>query len=299
MALAAAAVLAVAGCASTGDNVTGTTSATPAASSAAPSAGPATVEPVAVEAGAAWSHVHNLALDGDVLHIGTHQGLWSQQPGHQPVQVSAEAFDVMGFALGAGTTMYASGHPAPGQDAPGDLGLQVSTDAGRTWTARSLEGRVDFHRLRSAGAVVQGVSAHDGSLLRSQDSGTTWDTLGTPPLFDLALDPADPQHVLGTTADGPVASSDGGKSWAPIADAPLLALVAWPGDTVNSIAADSTVHTSTDAGATWQQVGQLEGTPSALAANGDTVVALAGTTIWQSTDRGATFTPRITGIGAH
>jgi hypothetical protein len=260
------------------------------------SSGPDMTGPVAADA--AWAHVHNLTLDGDRLLIGTHEGLWSQLPGRPAQQLSEQPFDVMGFAQ-VDTTMYASGHPGEGQDAPADLGLQTSTDAGATWAPVSLEGQVDFHRLRARGTVVQGLSAHDGRFLRSTDSGTTWTDLGTPPLFDFALDPTNPEHLIGTQESGPVRSTDGGKTLTPIPGAPLLAFMAWTGTTIYAIAADGTLQTSTDSGNTWKQVAQLDGQPQALAADGNHVVALTGTTIWASTDAGRTFTPRITGIAAH
>ena len=260
----------------------------PAASSSASTRGPVAADP-------AWAHVHNLTLDGDRLLIGTHEGLWAQLPGQPAEQVSEEPFDVMGFAQ-AGDTMYASGHPGDGQDAPPDLGLRSSTDAGKTWSTVSLEGQVDFHRIRADETVVQGLSAHDGKLLRSTDTGKTWTDLGTPALFDFALDPKDPAHLIGTTQTGPMRSTDGGATFQPIPEAPLLAFLAWSGTTLHAIGADGTFQASTDSGDTWTQLAQLQGQPQALAADGALVVALAGTTIWESTDGGKTFTPRVTGL---
>jgi photosystem II stability/assembly factor-like uncharacterized protein len=253
-----------------------------------------------VAADPSWEHVHNLTLRGDELLIGTHEGLWSQLPGTPATLLSDDPFDVMGLALATDGTLYASGHPGPGQDDPADLGLLASTDQGRTWQSVSLAGQVDFHRLRVTDQTVQGLSAHDGQLLRSPDSGATWTSLGAPPLFDFALDPTDAERLVGTTQDGPVHSSDGGRTLTPIAGAPLLALLAWTGDTLYGIAADATVHTATDSGTTWSPTGgQLQGTPTALAADGQTVVALAGDTIWHSTDGGRTFQPRLTGLPDH
>lgn len=299
--LVLASTLVVGACSSgTADEGAGGGSAAPSAS--ATTGGPSAAvpsEPIAsVAASAEWSHVHNLTVDGDLLLIGTHGGLWSQLPGQPAQLVSEQPFDVMGFAQ-AGPTMYASGHPGPGQDAPSDLGLQTSEDTGRTWESTSLLGEVDFHRLRAQDTVVAGLSAHDGRFLRSADAGTTWSDLGSPGLFDFALDPSDPEIVIGTQQSGPVHSSDGGQTFNAIPDAPLLAFLAWTGTTVYSIATDNTVQTSTDAGVTWEQMGQLEGQPQALGADGDRVVALAGSTIWDSTDGGRTFAPRITGLDAH
>ena len=146
---------------------------------------------------------------------------------------------------------------------------------------------------------MQGLSAHDGKFLRSTDAGATWTDLGTPPLFDFALDPNNPDRLIGTQESGPVRSTDGGRTLTPIAGAPLLAFLAWTGKTLYAIAADGTLQTSTDSGKTWKQVAQLDGQPQALAADRERVVALAGTTIWDSTDNGATFTPRITGVAGH
>lgn len=298
--LAVALGLTLAGCSSsTGPGtMPAPLSSTTPSTAVGPTSGVGTGAAGPVTADLAWAHVHNLTLDGDRLLIGTHEGLWAQIRGQPAQQVSQQPFDVMGFAH-ADTTMYASGHPGEGQDAPADLGLQTSTDGGRTWTPVSLEGQVDFHRLRAVGTVVQGLSAHDGTLLRSTDSGATWTDLGTPPLFDFALDPSNPQHLIGTQESGPVRSTDGGTTFTPIAGAPLLAFLAWTSPTIYAIGADGTLQTSADSGTTWTQVTHLDGRPQALAADGDHVVALTGTTIWESTDAGRTFTPRITGIADH
>ena len=251
-----------------------------------------------VTAPAEWEHVHNLTLDGNRLLVGTHEGLWAQPDGEAAQLVSDPPFDVMGLAL-AGQAMFASGHPGEGQDLPADLGLQRSTDGGVIWTSVSLEGEVDFHRLRASGRVLLGVSAHDGRLLRSTDAGATWADLGTPPLYDLAVNPTDAEKVVGTTEQGPVASTDGGTSFTPIAGAPLLALLSWTPSHLYGITPDGIVHTSTDDGANWDEVGTVPGQPSAMAGQGKHVVVLAGDTIYESTDGGVTFAPRITGVAGH
>ncbi len=247
---------------------------------------------------AEWEHVHNLTLDGSRLLVGTHEGLWVQPQGQPAQLVSDPPFDVMGLAL-SGQRMIASGHPAEGQDLPADLGLQQSIDDGVTWTGVSLEGEVDFHRLGVSGRVVLGLSAHDGRLLRSTDGGATWADLGSPPLYDLAVNPTDAQTVIGTTEQGPVSSNDGGTTFAPLADAPLLALLSWTPTHLYGVTPDGTLHTSTDQGATWDEVGTVPGQPAAIAAQDKHVVVLAGDTIFESTDGGANFAPRIIGVSGH
>jgi photosystem II stability/assembly factor-like uncharacterized protein len=244
------------------------------------------------------AHVHNLSVDGERLLIGTHEGLWQQLPGQDPSRVSQEPFDVMGFAQGP-ERWYASGHPGPGMDAPGDLGLLASDDEGKTWQAVSLSGEVDFHRLAASGDAVVGISAHDGRLLRSEDAGETWTDLGTPPLFDIALDPNDPEVLIGTTEEGPVRSTDGGRTIAPLDSPSLLALLAWSGDTLFSVDVQGQVHTSTDAGTTWVPGGALPGQASALAAEGRTVAVQVGDAIHESRDGGDTFEVRIPDLAGH
>lgn len=283
--------LGLAGCA-TGTDAANPPPTTTATGSAATLGTPA----AAVSADVAWGHVHNLTLDGDRLLLGTHEGLWEQRPGQQVRLLSHPPFDVMGFAL-AEDRALASGHPGEGQDLPGDLGLLKSTDDGRTWESVSLLGEVDFHRLRTSGDVVLGLSAHDGALLRSTDGGATWTELGTLPLVDLAVDPNDPHRVVATTQSGPVASSDGGATFAPLDQAPLLALLAWTDGTLYGVAPDGAVHASTDGGITWKPRGTAGGQPAAIAADADRVVVLVEDSVEESVDGGTTFGLRLTAVG--
>jgi hypothetical protein len=247
--------------------------------------------------GGAWSHVHNLAYDGPALLLGTHEGLYRQEPGQPPRLLSDTPFDVMGLT-NDGARWLASGHPGTGEDLPGDLGLRASDD-GTTWTTLSLLGEVDFHRLTAVGSTIVGVAAHDGALLRSTDAGSTFTRLDNPGVFDVALDPGDPASALATTQTGPVSSTDAGTTWRPASGAPLLAFLAWTSAGVYGVAPDGTVHRSTDRGDTWGQRGSTGGQPAAVAADGDRVAVMVGGTVLESTDGGSAFTSRLTGIGGH
>lgn len=252
----------------------------------------------AVQADPGIEHVHTITLAGDTLLLGTHEGLWRQRPGQAPERLS-EPFDVMGFAA-APRRYLASGHPGAEQDLPPDLGLQESLDGGRTWTTVSLQGEVDFHRLVASGRTVVGLGSGDGTLRRSADGGKTWTVMGQPPFFDIALDPEDPDRVIATTQDGPVLSTDAADNFTPVKGAPVVALLAWSGSTLYGVAPDGTVQVSTDRGTTWTQKGRVgAGQPSAIGADGDRVAVLAGNTIVESTDGGATFTDRITDLAGH
>ena len=246
----------------------------------------------------AWGHVHNLALIGDVLFIGSHEGFWRHTLQQEPVLVSDPAFGVMGL-FRSGNRWLASGHPGPNMDAPSVLGLLESQDSGVTWQSVSLLGEVDFHRLVSTGDVVLGVNAHSNSLLRSTDGGHTWRDLGTPPLFDLAIDPADPNSVFATTEAGPVRSTDGGITFTPGTSPVLLALLAWTEQGLYASAVDGQIFHSTDSGTTWDTRGTLGGQPAALAADSSNVVGVVGDSIFGSSDGGVTFNKRVAGSGGH
>lgn len=243
-------------------------------------------------------HVHTLAYEGDALLIGTHEGLWVQEPGQEPAPRSEDPFDVMGFAL-AGDLMLASGHPGPGMDAPADLGLIASTDSGVTWSEVSLGGEVDFHRLGASGDVVLGINARNDRLLRSADLGRTWVDLGAPGLFDIAVDPADPSVVVGTSEQGTARSTDGGATFTPIAGAPLLAMLAWTDGTLYGVDVEGMVHASVDQGVMWTARGPLGGMPVAVAAAGESLSALLGHDILESRDGGLTFTTRLADLAGH
>lgn len=270
----------------------------PVATSTAPS--PSTTDAattIEVKAdSAALEHIHNLGLSGDTLLLGSHQGLFRQPAGQPPRRIS-KPFDVMGFTIDDDRWL-ASGHPGAGMNAPSDLGLLESRDSGESWAEVSLAGQVDFHRLSASNEVVLGVNSGDGLLWRSGDGGRNWDTLGSGP-FDVALSPRDARRAVGTTQDGPITSNDGGRSWTPIADAPTIALLAWTTDRLWGVSPEGDVHSSTDSGETWRRSGTVPGSPSAVAANQDRVAILAGDTIWESLDQGATFAPRVTDLPGH
>ena len=166
-AVAAAAVLALSSCAA------GTTpvalpsppASLPASTTAASPTGSA--EPAIKVSGPSWTHVHNLAYDGQSLLLGTHEGLYQQRPGKLPQLLSQPPFDVMGLTFD-GSRWLASGHPGPEGDLPADLGLRASGD-GRSWTTVSLLGEVDFHRLTAQGSTIIGASAGGSALLRSTE----------------------------------------------------------------------------------------------------------------------------------
>lgn len=255
--------------------------------------------PLGAQDGAMVSgHLHNLAYDGDNLVLGTHYGLFTQAPDQAPVQISENDFDVMGLAL-TKTTWFASGHPSPDMEAPSDLGLMASDDGGVVWRNVSLSGEVDFHRLTASGDVIVGQSAPDLLLMRSEDAGISWRNLGSPEIFDLAINPLNNTDIIATTERGIVRSTDGGETFSAVAGAPLVMLVAWSAEAAYGVDPDGQIHVSTDNGNTWQPRSSLDGQPIAIAAQGGHVAVLSGDQIWESKDGGESFDVRIVNLGGH
>lgn len=252
----------------------------------------------AAQADQAMEHIHNLMLTDTGLLLGTHQGLWLQQGTGSPVRVGTSHFDVMGLAL-ASNRLISSGHPGVGEQQVNDLGLRGSNDQGKTWNNISLFGKVDFHRLVTSGTTVMGVSSQDGALLRSEDSGKTWQTLANSNLYDLAMDPTDPSMIVGTTQSGPVRSVDGGKTFTAIPGSPLIALLSWDNTRLVGVAPEGSVFESTNMGLTWRKLATVAGQPGALTVRGNEVALLAGSTVYYSSDGSLSFKARIAGVMGH
>lgn len=241
------------------------------------------------------SHVHGVGIDpGDgLVYLATHDGLFRYNA-TGAVRVG-QVNDLMGFTIAGPGHFYASGHPGSGSDLPNPLGLIESRDGGKTWTQLSRQGQSDFHALTASSASVIGF---DGTLRASTD-GMSWSTLQAPAQpYSLTASPRG-DVVLATSEDGPLRSTDGGRSWAKIPAAPLLLLVAWASGSDTAVAAitpDGQVLTSTDAGLTWTSQARINGRPQALGASSDgganlRVQVVDEARVLTSSDGGATFTP--------
>jgi hypothetical protein len=254
--------------------------------------GPATAGDVEI------SHVHGLGVDPEdgALHAGTHHGLVRLPQNGEASLVADRVQDFMGFTVVGPGHYLASGHPGPGQDGPSSLGLIESTDGGQTWQTLSLAGEADFHALEARHGLVYGVNAMTGEFMVSDDK-QTWDTRSQAPLADFTVSPDDPDLVIGTTQQGPVISSDGGRSFQLLQGAPLLQFVSWADDgALFGVQPDGAVHVSSDGGTTWAERGTLGAAPHAFTATtGSDVFAAVDGAILASHDGGETFEARYEG----
>lgn len=245
-------------------------------------------------------HVHGLGVDpGDgMLYAATHAGLFRLPEGGDAVRVADRFQDTMGFTVVGPGRFLGSGHPDVREmtrdGLPPLLGLIESDDAGGTWRNLSLSGQSDFHVLVAAHGLVYGYDATNGRLMVTEDR-VRWENRSTVVLGSFAVDPADPEHLLGTL-EGVVtaSSSDGGRAWNAVRGAPSLTVLAWDEEGgLWGASADGTAWRGTQGGAAWERRGALGGTPEAFLATDEALYAAAeGVGVLQSHDGGITWTVR-------
>jgi photosystem II stability/assembly factor-like uncharacterized protein len=148
--------------------------------------------------------------------------------------------------------------------------------------------------LRAAGPRIYGYDATNGRLMVSGDGGRTWQQRRTTaPLIDLAVDPANPDRILGSSEAGLAVSRDAGRSWRRLR-AGRPGLMTWTDRGVALVDGKGRVHQSTDGGRTWNAVGDVGGPPAAMSAHdGELLVALHSNAVMASADGGRTWTLRI------
>jgi hypothetical protein len=255
--------------------------------------------PVEVETGVV--HVHGLGVDpGDgVLYAATHSGLFRVPEQGKAARVANRAQDTMGFSIVGPGKFIGSGHPDFREDdvRPPLLGLIESDDRGETWDRISLHGEADFHALHAAHGNVYGYDSTSQTFMVSQDR-KDWDRRSQLPMADFAVDPTNPDTLLATTEQGVVRSTDGGRTWMPVAAAPALVVLSWAEQgQLYGVTPDGTVQRSEDGGVTWGERGSVGGEPEAITVDvrdGEETLYVAASDrgIVASTDQGRTFTTR-------
>lgn len=267
-----------------------------------------------------FGHVHGLGADPltGTTYAATHQGVWLIPTGALPdtylagasrtdrtqvMQINGRAQDTMAFTVAAPGQLLASGHPDPAEQsnlALPNLGLISSTDGASSWTTLSLEGATDFHDLDAVplddGSLrVYGYDAAAGAVSVSDDSGLTWSPRAVLALRDLAADPSQTDRLYATTASGLMVSTDAGRTFSPLAGAPVLLLV----DAVDPDSGGGVVGIDTTGGVwrqdaeKWTQTGTTGRSPEAFTVVGGPVPWLLvadATGIAASDDFGNTWT---------
>ncbi|QGG94169.1 beta propeller repeat protein [Actinomarinicola tropica] len=242
-------------------------------------------------------HVHDVLVGagGSPVYLAAHTGLYELRDG-EVVARSDHFDDLMAAAIEPDGTLIASGHPDLSTEnlriagKPPLLGL-VESDDGSTWTPRSLLGDADFHALVVTEGRLYGADSTSARVMVSDDGGHTWEpSAGDAQLLDLAINPADPDQMVGVDLDrGLAVSDDGGDSWAPMAGAPNLVDLEWTSSALVAIDAEGAILRSTDAGLTWTPAATLPGA-EALGSDGTDVYAYAApTALHRSGDDGESW----------
>jgi len=246
------------------------------------------------------SHVHAVDLDplSDSAYVATHEGVLSVAADGSVERIGQWAGDVMGMAR-FGNTIYFSGHPAPDENLPPNIGLyKLSVQSGE-FAPISLIGEVDFHSVTIAqspdGMALAGIDSATGQVMVSRDGAETW-TTGVPiGARSLSWD-SNAERLYATTEQGLLVSADDGMTFTDVDEAPLLVLIASSPADVSTEAflvgtdVDGYVYTSPD-GVTWTSIGLAPPLSDALAVGSDGSIVVAGIEgVHRSEDRGATWT---------
>jgi hypothetical protein len=242
-------------------------------------------------------HVHGLGrnpADG-ALVVATHTGLFRMGPNDQAAERVAGLYqDTMGFTVVGRDHFLGSGHPGSIENDPPFLGLIESRNAGTSWRPISLRGQVDFHVLEAQDKTVYGFGSdwdtREARFLRSDDRGRTWSRL-TPPeeLFALAIDPDDARVTVALGEASGWHSRDGGATWQQLSIPG--GLVTWSSELgLIAVDLDGVIRSADEPTGDWAEVGRLPGSPAALEAVGDEVLAATHESqIVSSADGGETW----------
>lgn len=236
-------------------------------------------------------HVHGIAADplGDDVLIATHNGIFAvSDDGTLAGPRGGYDFDAMGFTV-AGDVLFASGHPGPQTPAElgeNNLGIIRSDDAGETWTPAAFTGVEDFHVLTAGpDGTLYGIGSSSPELLTSED-GEDWERGQPLAAVDLAVTEA---GIHAATETGVQVSADGGVSFRPIAEAPVLySIDARPDGTLVGVGTDGGLWSSAVDGA-WTQLDTVTGPVQALSAvDGERIVLVDDRGVVEVSADGAT-----------
>lgn len=208
-------------------------------------------------------HVHGLGVDpGDgTLYAATHSGLFRIPTQGRAERIANRYQDTMGFTIIGPRTFLGSGHPDLRENIPVRLGLIESSDAAKTWTALSLQGRADFHALQAVHGRVYGYDSTSETFMVSPDR-RQWDARSTLVMRDFVVSPTEPDTILASTSRGVLRSTDGGRRWQPISGAPSLAVLVWSqAQSLYGVTANGTVQHSPDGGDSWTVRGRSPAAP--------------------------------------
>lgn len=113
-----------------------------------------------------------------------------------------------------------TGEPAFNVDTYGGAGLFKSTDGGITWRSAGLTTVGAFSRIvvdpKDSRIIFAGAIHNNSGFYRSTDAGSSWSRTSVYPIYDITINPSNPEQLwVGGGPQGVMRSLDGGRSFAP------------------------------------------------------------------------------------
>lgn len=170
------------------------------------------------------THVHGMGYiesDGG-LYFASHTGLKVYRDGSW-FETDGMYNDYMGFNT-VDNGFYTSGHPGTDSDLPNPIGIQTSSDGGRSLESLGFEGETDFHWMgagyRSHDLFVMNPAPNsemEAGFYLSENAGEDWERLEPQgldgDLMALAIHPETSEWLAVASSTGIFLSKDGGATF--------------------------------------------------------------------------------------
>lgn len=309
-----------------------------------------------VQSRATWRPIGPFDLSGRITAIALHPadgrtlwagaaagGVWkSTDRGDRwrPVMDYENAITVGSIAVDPNNpdvVYVGTGEPAFNLDTYDGAGLFKSTDGGESWKVTGLTGVFAFSRVLvhpRDGSIIYASAIHNNAgFYRSADGGRTWQRILTDDIYDITINPVNPNELwVGGGRAGVMRSQDGGLSFvpsgnglvagdsgvgrisvqvAPSSPSTLFALMCVHTYGPNSEEHVTKICRTTNSGLTWQTVflntpnflnnpgfpqGEFNNT-IAIRPDDPNVVVAGGVWLYRTTDGGASWS--LIGFGVH
>ena len=232
-------------------------------------------------------HIHSAKAFGCKVLLGTHNGLFEYVGQNNMKPVGTEPFDTMGLAS-YGSTLFASGHPAPGSKLPEPLGLLRSDDSGKSWKQISLQGKVDFHFLLAGKSELYGVDAQSGDLMYSANLGKSWRSIGKNRFSDIAISNQKIERAYAVEKGKLLLSNDALKTQTIIKTGFEVSAIESVGKILYA-ASGKDIYRSQDEGRSWKKLSSFKAAVSDITASEQIIAAIVGSEVLISRDKGKSF----------
>ena len=232
-------------------------------------------------------HIHSAKAFGGKVLLGTHNGLFEFVGQNNMKPIGTDPFDTMGLAV-YGSTLFASGHPAPGSKLPEPLGLLRSDDLGKSWKQISLQGKVDFHFLQAGKSELYGADAQSVDLMYSVNLGKSWRSVGKNRFSDIAISNQKVERAYAVEKGKLLLSNDALKTQTIIKTGFEVGAIESVGKILYA-ASGKDIYSSQDEGKSWKKLNSFKAAVSDITASEQIIAAIVGSEVLISRDKGKSF----------